>query len=677
VRCRAVGADGAPEEMTGQTGGARSEPHHQTTVEPIATSDRPSGPKVRSPCGVTVSADPDGGHPELDRGLPLMDGLPERTGMGCWVRTAAARAAVRTPSYRLGGGTRSQSAAAADRTADSGRHGVPAGPSGPATGTLPRPAGPETSAAPTHARRKWPWRTLLAAAGGLALLVAFPGFDLPALAVLGPAALAIAVRGQRARSGLWLGLVLGLCFFVPLLSWSGTFVGHVPWLALAGAEALLLALVGAATAVTSRLPLWPVWAAALWVADEALRSRFPFGGFPWGRLGFSQTEGPLMAFAAYGGVPLVSFAVALTGTLLAAAVLALPRTWRAPAAGGPVGERGLALRAAALAVATALAVPLAGAVAWLPLAGPSLTEGGPTTTVAVVQGNVPRAGLEFNAQRRAVLDNHVQRTLELARAVEAGEEPRPDVVVWPENSSDIDPYTNADAARQIDRAAEAIDAPILVGAVVDGPGRYISNTAIVWDPRTGPGETYVKRHPVPFGEYVPARSFFRLFSDKVDLVRRDFVAGDEVGVLDLDGARIGDLICFEVIYDGLVADVVDGGAGMLVVQTNNATFGFTDESEQQLALSRLRAVEYGRTVAVAATSGISAIVAPDGSVARSSSLFTPAVFVEDIAQRDSATVAQRLEAAPEWALTAVGAAALLVVGLRSRRAARGRTSDER
>jgi apolipoprotein N-acyltransferase len=139
------------------------------------------------------------------------------------------------------------------------------------------------------------------------------------------------------------------------------------------------------------------------------------------------------------------------------------------------------------------------------------------------------------------------------------------------------------------------------------------------------------------------------------------------------GVRLGDLICFEVVYDGLVGDVVDGGAGMLVVQTNNATFGYTDESAQQLAMSRLRAVESGRTVVVAATSGISAVVAPDGSVVRSSELFTPDVFVEEIAQRDSATVAQHLGAAPEWVLTAVGAGALVAAawpGLRRRRAAR-------
>ncbi|MGY1696135.1 apolipoprotein N-acyltransferase [Geodermatophilus sp. SYSU D00814] len=535
-------------------------------------------------------------------------------------------------------------------------------PPAAAAGTLDAASGaPER---PRRATPGWPsWRglagrTVLAAAGGLAALLAFPGYAVLPLAVLGPAALALAVHGQRARVGAWLGLVCGLAFFVPLLSWTGVYVGAFPWLALAVSQALFLAALGAATAAVSRLRWWPLWTAALWVADEALRGRVPLGGFPWGRLGTSQTDGPLLALAAYGGVPLVSFAVALTGTLLAAAVLALARVRSA----APEGRRP-ARRAAAAALAGAAVVPLLGAAAWLPLPGPSLTDGGPTRTVAVIQGDVPEAGLEFNARRRAVLDNHVQRTLELAEAVAAGERAQPDLVVWPENSSDIDPYTNADAAAQISRAAAAIGAPLLVGAVVEGPGEYLSNTGIVWDPRTGPGQTYVKRHPVPLAEYVPARDFFRFFSDKVDLVRRDFTSGTEVGVLDMGGARVGDVICFEVVYDSLVADTVEAGAGMLVVQTNNATFGYTDESEQQLAASRLRAVEFGRTVVVAATSGISAVVAPDGSLVRRSELFTPAVFVEEVAQRDSTTLAQRLGAAPEWVLTALGAGAVLAVAV--------------
>jgi apolipoprotein N-acyltransferase len=392
------------------------------------------------------------------------------------------------------------------------------------------------------------------------------------------------------------------------------------------------------------------------------------GGFPWGRLGFSQVDGPFTGLAAYGGVPLVSFAVALTGALLAAAVLAAARGART---GGTAG-----LRAGVLAMAGVLAVPLIGTLAGLPLAGSSLTEGGPTRTVAVVQGNVPRAGLDFNAQRRAVLDNHADQTQELAAAVARGDAAQPDLVIWPENSSDIDPYSNADAGAVITRAARAIGAPILVGAVVEGPGRYISNTGIVWDPVTGPGETYVKRHPVPLAEYVPARSFFRFFSPLVDRVT-DFVHGTQDGNLTIADANVGDVICFEVAYDGLVSDVVDGGAGMIVVQTNNATFGFTDESEQQLAMSRLRAVEYGRTVVVAATSGISAIVAPDGSLVHRSQLFTPDTFVEPIAQRDSRTVAERLGAGPEWVLTALGVGAVLAVAVPAAQRRRSTRRDAR
>jgi apolipoprotein N-acyltransferase len=547
-------------------------------------------------------------------------------------------------------------------------------PAAGASAVVGRTARGDAGTDETSRRRRVPWRTLLALGGGLALLLSFPGFHLPALAVLAPAALALAVRGQRFRSGLWLGLVLGLAFFVPVLSWTGVYVGSLPWLALAAAEAVNVALLGGAAALTSRLPLAPLWTACLWVAEEAVRGRFPFGGFPWGRLGLSQTSGPLLSLAAYGGVPLVTFAVALLGALLAAAAVTLARAWRSSGDDVPGTIRPAALRTAALLVAGVLAVPALAGLAWLPLPGSSLTAGGPSRAVAVIQGNVPRAGLDFNAQRRAVLDNHVRATIDLAAQVRNGDAAQPDLVIWPENSSDIDPFDNADAATQIDRAAIAIGAPILVGAVVDGPGRYASNTAIVWDPLTGPGQTYVKRHPVPFAEYIPDRAFFRLFSDKVDLVRQDFRAGARPGTLDVDGARIGDVICFEIAYDGIVRDVVRHGTGVLVVQTNNATFGFTDESEQQLAISRVRAVEHGRSVVIAATSGISAVIAPDGTVARSSSLFTPDAWVSQIAQRRSTTVADRVGAVPEWVLTGLGVAALVAVltPRQRRRVGRGR-----
>jgi apolipoprotein N-acyltransferase len=512
-----------------------------------------------------------------------------------------------------------------------------------------------------RALSSWPAAIVMAISGGLALWLAFPPFGLWPLAVVGPLALALIIRGRSAKAGAALGLLLGAAFFLPLLTWTGVFVGDLPWIALSLAQAGFYAAMGAGTALVSRLPAAPVWMAAVWVAQEALRSRIPFGGFPWGRLGFSQADGPFASFAAYGGVPLVTFAVALTGTVLAAALVSAA-DWRRP------GQRLQGVRRRVTGgLAAVLAAPAVGVLAWLPLAGDQLTSGGPVSTVAVIQGNVPRSGLDFNAQRRAVLDNHVRETLLLADRVAAGQTARPAVVIWPENASDIDPYGNQDAAEAIDRAARAINAPILVGVVLEGPGRYLTNAGIVWDPVTGPGERYAKRHPVPFGEYMPARGFFRLFSDQVDLLRRDFKPGTEAGVLDIGGIRIGDVICFEVAYDSLVTDVVDGGASLLVVQTNNATFGYTAESEQQLAMSRLRAIEHGRTVVVAATSGISAVVAPDGTVADRSQLFQPWVFTGALAQRTQATVATRLGALPEGALAVMAAAAVAAALVRRSR----------
>ncbi|MDQ3735107.1 MAG: apolipoprotein N-acyltransferase [Actinomycetota bacterium] len=499
--------------------------------------------------------------------------------------------------------------------------------------------------------------TVLVVLGGLATGLAFPPYDLRLLAILGPATLAIAVRGGRARSGAWLGLVSGLAFFLPHVAWAAEFLPAWPWLLLALWQASYLALMGAAWAAVSRLPAWPVWMAALWVAGEALRSRWFVGGFPWGRLGFSQPDGPFAALAAFGGVPLVSFGVALTGTALAAAVVSAGRM--------EAIRRGLATAA----------VPLLAASGWFALGAESLPgDTQAKTTIAIVQGDVPQAGLDFNSRRRAVLDNHVEATIALAADAAAGRRAAPDLVIWPENSSDIDPLSNPDAAAAIDRAAQAVGVPILVGAVLNGPGPdQVSNVGILWDPESGPGQMYVKRHPVPFAEYMPARALIERVTDLTELVGRDFVAGSEVGIFDAAGVRFGDLICFEIAYDDLAADVVDAGAGVLVVQTNNATFGLSDETHQQLAMARLRAVEHGRPVVVASTVGISAFIAPDGSVVQSTELFTQETLVAEVGLRRADTIASRVREAPEWALVGLGllawAWALVGPGRRGRRVA--------
>jgi apolipoprotein N-acyltransferase len=292
--------------------------------------------------------------------------------------------------------------------------------------------------------------------------------------------------------------------------------------------------------------------------------------------------------------------------------------------------------------------------------------------VAIVQGNVPRLGFDFNAQRRAVLDNHVNATIALAADVAAGRKTQPDLVIWPENASDIDPLLNPDARAAIDAATRAIGVPILVGGLLQGPGNGIRNVGIVWEPDRGPTQTYVKRHPVPFAEYMPIRSFARLITDKVDLVRSDFVAGPTPGVLTVGPVVVGDVICFEVAYDDVVRDTVTGGAGLLVVQTNNATFNEA-EATQQLAMVRLRAVEHGRPALMASTVGVSAFVDPDGSPYEVTGFNVPAVIQSELRPLSARTMATELGALPELALV-VAALGALVTAIALRR--RPRTTRE-
>jgi apolipoprotein N-acyltransferase len=504
---------------------------------------------------------------------------------------------------------------------------------------------------------RWPALAMALAAGGT-LLLAFPPVGLWWCAPVGVALLAVAVHRRGFWAGTGLGMLAGSAFFVPLLWWTHIVGGIAPWLILSAFEAGYLALAAGAAAWCSPLIdryrwAWPLVTGGLWTAQEAVRDRYPFGGFPWGRLAFSQADSPLLRYAVVGGAPLVTFLVAVAGGLLAIAFWS-PR---------PLGFAAPTwIAGAVVLVGSGLLVPAA-------------TPHGPAVQVAIVQGNVPRLGLEFNAQRRAVLDNHVDATLDLAGRVRAGQVPRPDLVVWPENASDIDPLIaeDADARARISRAADAIGVPILLGTLLEGPGDHLRNVALVWQPGTGPGDRYVKRHPVPFAEYMPWRSFARMISDRVDLVRSDFVAGDRPGVLRVGPASVGVAICFEVAYDGIVRDTVTGGAQLFAVQTNNADFNRA-EAGQQLAMVRLRAVEHGRDAVMVSTVGISAFVDARGRAFDSTGFNTRAVAVRELTLGSARTLSDDIGPAAEYMLVGLGVLALAGAGLLRRR--RQRTQEE-
>ncbi|WP_235545327.1 apolipoprotein N-acyltransferase [Phycicoccus sp. Soil802] len=509
-------------------------------------------------------------------------------------------------------------------------------------------------------------RLVVATASGLLTAQAFPQHDVWWLAPVGVGLLSAAALGARWRFALLLGLAHGLGFFLPTLSWSGVYVGNLPWIALCTLEALYIAVMCAVTAAVQRpllgSRLRPLAYAAVplaWVLQEWARGTTPFGGFPWARLAFSQADSPLAPLARFAGAPGLTFAVAALGVLFHVVGRELTHRVGRPRRSLPAAYRSLGAALVVLALA-----PLGLAVATTP------PTDGRAVSVLFVQGNVPKPGLDFNAERRKVLDNHVQGTLQ---AVSTGH-PAPTLVVWPENSSDIDPLLNDDAAADIQLALQTVKAPLLVGAVLQGPDPYISNASLFYRPGGGAPQPYVKQHPVPFAEYIPYRSFFRNFSDKVDLVTKDFTRGDRPGGFEVPvaGERpywIIPTICFEVAYDGLMRDsTLQPGrdASILAVQTNNATFGYTAESEQQFAISRLRAIEHGRSVVHVSTVGVSGFINPDGTYVDKTSLFTAAARYGSPVVRTEVTPSDRLGPLPEYAagLAFVG---LLALGLWLRR----------
>ena len=489
---------------------------------------------------------------------------------------------------------------------------------------------------------------LLAFAAGVIMWLAFPPVSFGPYAAVAVALLVMAQYRAPLRRALLTGFITGMTFFGLLISWMQV-IGIDAWLLLAGYCAGWIALLGVGTALVTRLPGWPVWVACLWVLQESLRGAIPFGGFPWGRLAFAQPDTSFGKIAVLLGQAGVTFALALAGCAVVASVIAF-RTRHRPR----------------FVVWSVLAAVVAVMPGLIPLALEGDTVGGSSTAVvAVVQGGTPQTGMGAMDVRRAVLDNHVRETMALGRQIDAGTVEQPDFVLWPENSADIDPYVNLEAAATISAAANAVGAPIIVGAVVEVPDNPdgVWNLGIVWDPLTGPGERYVKTHPVPFGEYIPFRTQLEGLTDRLDRIPRDFIPGDVPGLLDVGGIVVGDVICFEVAYDDVIAGIIGGGARIITVQTNNATYAGTAQPMQQLFIERMRAIETGRTVAVAATSGISAILRPNGSDMSQMGEGDAGSAVETVPLRGQLTLASRLSGLPSLIASMLAAAALIASGV--------------
>ena len=495
------------------------------------------------------------------------------------------------------------------------------------------------------------WALLISVAGGLAVYASSPPIGIWPLAAIGPALLVVALAGRSLRACLGCGLAFGLALFVPLLSWLIN-VAWYAWGSLAVAEAVIFAILCIGQRLLLRLPFWPVFVAAWWVAAEALRDRWPFA-FPWGRLAMSQSVAPDARWVAVGGAPLLSFLIALAGAMIARAVL----VWLG--SGTRIEWRWLP---AALAAVVTGGVVLAGGL--LPV---DPTGGAPTTVVAAIQGNVPRArNLPALLNDTQVTQNHVTATIKLAEQVKAGQRPAPALAVWPEDSVGIDPRDDPYLYNEVVTAMDALGRPILVGEVLQNPLR---NAGQLWVPGRGPTSVYIKRQLVPFGEYVPFRGFISSFSSLPSLQPNNYTAGQLPVVFDVGTIRLGDVICYEVGFDNLVRSEVNAGANLLAVQSNDADFeidGQLGETEQQTAMARIRAIESDRALVYASTTGESTIIAPDGALIARSGVWQQAELDARVPLVSYRTLADRVGAWPEYLLVLLTALGLVWAGVRAR-----------
>ena len=433
----------------------------------------------------------------------------------------------------------------------------------------------------------------LAVVAGLLLVTAFPALAWWPMALPAVVLTLLTLAGRGVWSSLLVGFLFGAAFFSVNLLFTARYLGPIPWLALSVLEAVLTAAFAVplslayrwmpriAPGALGRLVLLPALIAGLWTLREQIVGSWPYGGFPWGRIGVSQVSGPFAEVASWVGMSGLTFLV----VLLCAMAIEIVRV------GG--------LRRPTRAVPAAIVLVVLLALPQFP------TTAAGSLRVGAVQGNGP-AGYFDQRARGAVLNAQLSATAPLF-----GQDM--DVLLWPEGGVDSDPTSSSQTAAVLDDLSRRVDAPLIVSAVTER-GPELFNSSLLWTADGGPEQTYDKRHPVPFGEYVPDRAFWEPFApDLIGLIGREYTPGTARPLVDLNGVGVGLAICFDVIYDDVVWDGASDGAEIFMFQTNNADFRGTDENLQQLAFARMRAIETGRSVVNISTVGTSQVIAPDGS----------------------------------------------------------------
>ena len=467
--------------------------------------------------------------------------------------------------------------------------------------------------------------SIIAAIAGLALYASFPPVGWWWLSVPALALFLSRIDEARAPRALTVTFVFGMSFWVPLIDWIPLAVGTTPpWFVLAFVQTLFL-MAWVLFARWTQLWRWargPLVQALLfaltWTGVDAARSRWPWSGFPWGSVALPQVDSPLGHLAPYGGTTLITAVVVFLAVLVRRAFAARDAA--------VVREHWFSRPALALVVAAVYVAPLA-------ISLPNQAENG-MLRVGVIQGDIALPGAEAYSREGEVTDNNMRASLELASSPQVTDHPI-DIALWGEGSVDRDPLAFAAIGQAIDRAATALDAPILIGYT--------------------------------------------------NLNERDREAGEEPPLMTIqarDGRSVPLAvgICFEAAYPLVIGDGVARGGQAIVVPSNNYHFRSSGESAQQGQLLRMRAMEYSRSAVQASTTGHSYVIRPDGSILASTGTEEAATLAADIPLRTSQTLtASAGERIPSAAMAATLVIALLttatVIGQGIRASARARRAS--
>ena len=497
------------------------------------------------------------------------------------------------------------------------------------------------------------WRIPLGALGGLLALYAFPTENIWILAPLIPALILLATLGLGFWKAVLIGFIASQVFYISHIEWISLYLGPVPLIALSTLMSFFFALGVGATAwlykkwkpKRSGLLFFAVASASIWTFREFLANNFPYGGFPWSRLSMTQPSSFMNQWVYFGGMSMLSFALALIGGILA--VWLLHRR----------GRNAMRKTSALIALSVLVITPLITGLANNPQ--PITTK-----TIAAVQGNA-NAGLFSNLQRGSILENHLSASELIFDSELAGDI---DLLVWPENASDLDPLRDAEAAKKIDELAKRVGAPFSFGTITTRGGENFNST-LLWEPGVGAVDFYDKQQPVPFAEFVPDREFWRLFAPTlIDMVPEGFSFGTRDGIYEVsDDFTAGTLICFEIAEDSILRELVAGGAEVILSQTNNADFGYSDETYQQAGIAQLRAIETGRAVVNISTVGLSAIYLPTGKALSELTWYQEGAMVEKVPLFNGTTPAMLLGQTFEFANMIAAIGFLFVFGIRRKR----------